>query len=303
MQRAVAAAELAESYVKAESKTKRPVGDRGSNNSGGEAMSGTGAAEGLGRARNLERLPTSSWSGTRTGRSSCSSAGKVVRGDGFPRPSPGGGGEEGGDACNDAGTTSETTSKGDDCRSSRGASTTNNHHDVDGSQDPAAHRSGGDDNDENHNHINRNKSRTRYAAVTAAAADVAKLAVIARRQAPAVGRAGRLPVGVGVLSGLDFPVSSAAATTTGTKNGAGAAAAAAALWGTARPEIGEDVVERQKKYNLHDRYLKVYLQRRFESERLPLLFAARSTSRLHGYAVNNAFQMAKKQAARMPTLC
>lgn len=67
-------------------------------------------------------------------------------------------------------------------------------------------------------------------------------------------------------------------------------------------ELGEDVVGRQKKYDLHDKFLRTYLQRQFERERLPLLFAARSKSRLHGYTINSAFDMARKQAARMPSL-
>lgn len=64
----------------------------------------------------------------------------------------------------------------------------------------------------------------------------------------------------------------------------------------------EAVIEMQKMYNLKDRYLRVYLQRRFESERLPRLFSARLKSRVHRYAVNDAFEMARKQAARMPPL-
>lgn len=64
----------------------------------------------------------------------------------------------------------------------------------------------------------------------------------------------------------------------------------------------EDVVERQRRYDLNDRFLRVLLQRKFECERLPFLFAARSRSRLHGYSVNDAYEMAKKQAARMPPL-
>lgn len=64
----------------------------------------------------------------------------------------------------------------------------------------------------------------------------------------------------------------------------------------------EAVVEMQKMYNLKDRYLRVYLQRWFESERLPRLFSARSMSRVHRYAANDAFEMARKQAARIPPL-
>lgn len=64
----------------------------------------------------------------------------------------------------------------------------------------------------------------------------------------------------------------------------------------------ENIVERQKEYDLNDRYLRVLMQRTFESERLPFLFAARSSSRLHRYTVNDAYEMARKQAARMPAL-
>lgn len=64
----------------------------------------------------------------------------------------------------------------------------------------------------------------------------------------------------------------------------------------------EDVVERQRRYDLNDRFLRGLLQRKFECERLPFLFAARSRSRLHGYSVNDAYEMARKQAARMPPL-
>lgn len=64
----------------------------------------------------------------------------------------------------------------------------------------------------------------------------------------------------------------------------------------------EAVIEMQKMYNHKDRYLRVYLQRRFESERLPRLFSARSKSRVHRYAVNDAFEMVRKQAARIPPI-
>lgn len=50
-------------------------------------------------------------------------------------------------------------------------------------------------------------------------------------------------------------------------------------------------------------FRRVYLQRRFEQERLPLLFAARSSkSALHRYTVTSPFEMTKKQAAHMPRL-
>ena len=60
------------------------------------------------------------------------------------------------------------------------------------------------------------------------------------------------------------------------------------------------MVERQMVCDPNDRFLRVYLQRRFESERLPRLFSARSKSRSRGYAVNDAFEMVRKQVGRMP---
>ncbi|CAM9369595.1 unnamed protein product [Ectocarpus sp. 8 AP-2014] len=67
--------------------------------------------------------------------------------------------------------------------------------------------------------------------------------------------------------------------------------------------VGEDVVERQKTYALNDPYLRSYLQRRFESERLPLLFAARSSgSAVLRYTVTDPIQMAKKQAGCLPPI-
>lgn len=65
---------------------------------------------------------------------------------------------------------------------------------------------------------------------------------------------------------------------------------------------GDDLVERQKKSDLNDPFLRVFLQRQFESERLPFLFAARSASRFHGYTVNDALEMVKRQAGRIPPL-
>lgn len=64
----------------------------------------------------------------------------------------------------------------------------------------------------------------------------------------------------------------------------------------------ECILERQKKYNLKDRYLRMLLQKRFEYERFPCLFAARCSSQLCSYTVNNAYEMAKRQAARIPPL-
>ena len=67
---------------------------------------------------------------------------------------------------------------------------------------------------------------------------------------------------------------------------------------TARP--GDNAVDRPRAYDLDDRFLRAYLQRRFERERLPLLFAARSRSSRHRYTVCNAFEIAKRQGARIP---
>ncbi|CAM9670018.1 unnamed protein product, partial [Laminaria digitata] len=69
---------------------------------------------------------------------------------------------------------------------------------------------------------------------------------------------------------------------------------------TARPGDNNNATERPRTYDLDDRFLRAYLQRRFERERLPRLFAARSGSKRHRYTVCNAFEIAKRQGARMP---
>lgn len=163
------------------------------------------------------------------------------------------------------------------------------------------------------------QGRRRSAAITEAAADIAKSAMAARtrRVQPAAARV-RITTGLPEppgskarfpKPGADFSSLVVAAITTTARTdrnskpgGGGSVGPGTSLEGRATGTFVESLVQRQKEYDIHDRYLRFYLQRRFESERLPLLFAARCRSRVHGYTVNNAFEMTKKQAVRMPPL-
>lgn len=166
------------------------------------------------------------------------------------------------------------------------------------------------------------KGRRRSAAITAATVEAAKLAVRMRRLVPAAAavavvagrgrgqRQGRgrghgrpLSPGARVAKTPFFSLlsssSAVGANARARCSPAERRAAMKPMVPTTRPGYN-DAPENPRTYDLDDRFLRAYLQRRFERERLPLLFAVRSGSRRHQYTVCNAFEIAKRQGARMP---
>ena len=170
--------------------------------------------------------------------------------------------------------------------------------------------------------VHERKGRRRSAAITAATAEAAKLAVRMRRLMPAAAAvavvAGRgRGQGQGRGRGHGRPLSPGARVaktpffsllSSSSAVGANARARcspaerrAAIKPVVATTRLGDNnAPENPRTYDLDDRFLRAYLQRRFERERLPRLFAVRSGSSRHRYTVCNAFEIAKRQGARIP---